>query len=188
VASHDVPTVASHKILRAAKMAGWHVECLKRQERTILIGELTADQIDYMIGLEVVGRLGCHAGGRTYVVPISYAYDGNAIYAYSFDGLKLRMMRENPSVCFELDRVEAGGSWESVIVQGRFEELSGQEAVAAHSLLTNRFRQLGMPWLRTPPSATEQGWDRVHQWTFTEGSPVVYRIIPLEKSGRFEHV
>ena len=153
-----------------------------------MIGELTPDQIDHMLHLEVVGRLGCHAGGRAYVVPISYAYDGTAIYAYSFEGLKLRMMRENPTVCFELDRFNPGGNWESVIVQGRFEELSGQEAVAAHALLTNRFRQLWMPWLRTPPRAKDEGWERVHEWTFTEGNPVVYRIVPLEKSGRFEHV
>lgn len=146
-----------------------------------MIGELTPDQIDHMLHLEVLGRIGCHASGRTYVVPITYVYDGEAIYAYSFEGLKLRMMRENPTVCFEVDRFNTLASWESVIVQGRFEELSGKEAAAGRALLTDRFRQLWMPWLTKPPRAAGEGWTRAGG-----GMPVVYRIVPLEKSGRFE--
>jgi uncharacterized protein len=148
-----------------------------------MIGELTPDQVDHMLYLEVVGRIGCHAAGRTYVVPISYVYDGKAIYAYAFEGLKLRMMRENPEVCFEVDRFNTLASWESVVVQGRFEELSGTEATAGRALLVDRFRQLWMPWLTKPPRPTDDGWTREGG-----GMPVVYRIVPLEKSGRFERV
>jgi nitroimidazol reductase NimA-like FMN-containing flavoprotein (pyridoxamine 5'-phosphate oxidase superfamily) len=39
-----------------------------------------------MLHLEVLGRLGWQAFGRTYVVPITYAYDRRAIYSYSFEG------------------------------------------------------------------------------------------------------
>ena len=146
-----------------------------------MIGELSPDQIDHMLHLEVVGRIGCHAEGRTYVVPITYAYDGEAVYAYSFEGQKLRMMRQNPSVCFEVDHFTTLGSWESVIVQGRFEELMGEEARAKRLTLRDRFRQLWMPWLTNPPHATDEGWMREDG-----GMPIVYRIVPLEKSGRFE--
>jgi nitroimidazol reductase NimA-like FMN-containing flavoprotein (pyridoxamine 5'-phosphate oxidase superfamily) len=146
-----------------------------------MIGELSPDQIDHMLHLEVVGRIGCHVAGRTYVVPITYAYDGEAIYAYSFEGQKLRMMRENPSVCFEVDHFATLASWESVIVQGRFEELSGEEAGATRLMLRDRFRQLWMPWLTNPPHATDEGWMRE-----AGGMPLVYRIVPIEKSGRFE--
>lgn len=152
-----------------------------------MLGELTPEQIEHMLYLEVVGRIGCSAGGRTYVVPITYTYDGNAIYAYSFEGLKLQMMRENPNVCFEVDHFNTLANWESVVVQGRFEELAGEEAAAGRALLVNNFRRLSMPWLRTPPRAVDQGWARVYDWAPpAEAMPVVYRIVPLEKSGRFE--
>jgi nitroimidazol reductase NimA-like FMN-containing flavoprotein (pyridoxamine 5'-phosphate oxidase superfamily) len=152
-----------------------------------MIGALTPEQIDHMLSLEVVGRIGCHAEGRTYVVPISYVYDGQAIYGYAFEGLKLRMMRQNPQVCFEVDRFEMDShdtiaGWESVVVQGRFEELSGEGANAGRALLSERFRRLWMPWLTKPPRAVEEGWVR------QGGMPVVYRIVPTEKSGRFERV
>src|SRR5207253_2445515 len=131
---------------------------------------------------------GCHAEGRTYVVPISYVYDGQAIYGYAFEGLKLRMMRQNPQVCFEIDRFEMDSrdtmaGWQSVVVQGRFEELSGEAAGAGRALMIDRFRQLWMPWLRNPPRTVDEGWARLGGTM-----PVVYRIVPLEKSGRFERV
>jgi nitroimidazol reductase NimA-like FMN-containing flavoprotein (pyridoxamine 5'-phosphate oxidase superfamily) len=146
-----------------------------------MLGELTADRIEHMLYLEVVGRIGCHAAGRTYVVPISYIYDGEAIYAFSFEGLKLRMMRENPDVCFEVDRFDTLANWESVVVQGRFEELSGEQATAGRALLVEGFQRLYMPWLRNPPRVVDEGWVR-------KGGvmPIVYRIVPLSKSGRFE--
>ena len=148
-----------------------------------MIGALTPDQIDHLLYLEVVGRIGCHADGRTYVVPISYVYDGTGIYGYSFEGLKLRIMRKNPEVCFEVDHFNTLASWESVVVQGRFEELAGEEAIAGRALLADRFRQLWMPWLAKPPRAVDEGWARQGG-----GMPVVYRIVPMEKSGRFERV
>jgi nitroimidazol reductase NimA-like FMN-containing flavoprotein (pyridoxamine 5'-phosphate oxidase superfamily) len=65
-----------------------------------MLGTLTAAEIEALLHAETVGRIGCADAQRTYVVPISYAYDGAAIYGHSLDGLKLRMMRERPAVCF----------------------------------------------------------------------------------------
>lgn len=154
-----------------------------------MLGELTSDEIDHLLHLEVVGRIGCHAAGRTYIVPITYAYDGQAIFAYSYDGMKLRMMRQNPSVCFEIEHFDTLANWKSVVIQGRFEELHGEEATAGRTLLVNRFRSLGTPWLRTPPRAHRGGWMRTHHFeTPPEEMPVVYRIVPIERSSRFERV
>jgi uncharacterized protein len=146
-----------------------------------MLGEMTPNRIEHMLHLEVVGRIGCHASGRTYVVPISYMYDGEAIYAYSFEGLKLQMMRENPNVCFEVDRFDTLANWESVVIQGRFEELAGEQAAAGRTLLVQGFQRLYMPWLRNPPRVVDEGWVRKGG-----AMPVVYRIVPLSKSGRFE--
>ncbi|HUZ60403.1 MAG TPA: hypothetical protein VMU83_16645 [Hanamia sp.] len=40
---------------------------------------LSNKQIIDVISGNVVGKLGCKADGKTYVVPISYAYDGDYI-------------------------------------------------------------------------------------------------------------
>lgn len=64
--------------------------------RCAMFGELTPDQIEHVLYLESIGRVGCHAAGQTYVVPVSYVYDGEAIHTYSYEGMKLRMMRKNP--------------------------------------------------------------------------------------------
>ena len=70
-----------------------------------MLGTLTAPEVEALLRAEAEGRVGCHADGRTYVVPIVYAYDGEAVCGHSRDGLKLRMMRANPRVCFEVDRM-----------------------------------------------------------------------------------
>ena len=64
-----------------------------------------------------------------------------------FEGMKLRMMRENPMVCFEVEHFETLDNWESIVIQGRFEELQGGEAAAGRTLLVEHFRNLGAPSL-----------------------------------------
>jgi uncharacterized protein len=76
------------------------------------------------------------------VVPVIYAYDGEAMFVASIEGQKIRMMRERPEVCFEVDEYQAG-SWRSAIVQGVYEELSGADADQAIALLAERFGRGG---------------------------------------------
>jgi len=61
-----------------------------------MLGILETDQIEDLLGSQVVGRIGCHADDLTYVVPVSYAYDGSCIYAHSEEGMKIAIMRKNP--------------------------------------------------------------------------------------------
>ncbi len=102
------------------------------------IAELSPGEIDELLEAQVVGRIGCHADGVTYVVPVIYAYDGDAFWVVTVEGQKVRMMRENPRVCFEVDEYERG-SWRSAIAQGRFEELDEAGRERALELLTARF-------------------------------------------------
>ena len=71
---------------------------------------MTQEEIERFIASEVVARLGCHSAGRTYVVPVAYAYSNGVLYSFSHDGLKVGMIRDNPEVCVEIDRVEHLGS------------------------------------------------------------------------------
>lgn len=105
------------------------------------IVELAAEEIVAFLAEQVVGRVGCHADGVTYVVPVIYAFADDCIYVYTVEGLKVDLMRRNPNVCFEVDEYDADGrgSWRSVIVQGRYEELDGDDAQRVLSLLGGRF-------------------------------------------------
>jgi nitroimidazol reductase NimA-like FMN-containing flavoprotein (pyridoxamine 5'-phosphate oxidase superfamily) len=132
-----------------------------------VIAELDRTEIDDLLRAQVVGRVGCHADGLTYVVPVIYAYDGEAFYVYTVDGQKVRMMRANPRVCFEVDEYERG-SWRSAIAQGRYEELEGPAAGRALELLRDRFAARGAGGRRAA----------------AEGTPVAFRIVVDELTGR----
>ena len=139
-------------------------------------GELTPDEIDVVLRQETIGRIGCYAVGRPYVVPVTYAYDGAAVYAHSREGLKLRAMRSNPRVCFEVDHMESLTEWKSVIAMGTFSELEQRESELAMELLRRRLAPL-------VPSATSVPDGHLHP----SGMPwSVFRILLGERTGRFE--
>jgi nitroimidazol reductase NimA-like FMN-containing flavoprotein (pyridoxamine 5'-phosphate oxidase superfamily) len=147
-----------------------------------MLGELSAQEVEELLRSEITGRIGCHADGRTYVVPITYAYEKGYIYCHSAEGLKLRMMRKNPRVCFEVDRVQDIGNWKSVIATGRFEELSGREAIAAMDVLISRFGEMAAP---AHPSFLIRSSDA--EPARADGRTIVlYRFRLAEKTGRFE--
>ena len=131
-----------------------------------MISELDRAEIDDLLHAQVVGRIGCHSDGLTYVVPVIYAYDGEAFYVYTVEGRKVRMMRASPQVCFEVDEYERG-SWRSAIAQGRYEELDEAGAERALALLAARFPASGSG--RRPRA---------------EGEPVAFRIVIDEITGR----
>lgn len=148
-----------------------------------MLGELTHDEIDDVLNRGTVGRIGCHAAGRTYVVPVTYVYDGEDIYGHTADGMKVRMMRENPHICFEVDEAEDLANWKSVIAWGNYEELEGEEAIQAMQLLVTRLaRKMPVVAGAAPLPMTGHG-------TVLTGKPaIIYRINLKEKTGRFEQV
>ncbi len=147
-----------------------------------MLGELSVQEVEELLRSEVTGRIGCHAGGRTYVVPITYAYENGYVYCHSAEGLKLRLMRENPTVCFEVDRVENVGNWRSVIATGRFEELSGRDVIEAMDVLISRLGEMAAP---AHPSFVIRASSA--EPPRADGREIVlFRIHLAEKTGRFE--
>lgn len=136
-----------------------------------MIGLLSPDEIEALLRRQRVGRLGCSANDRPYVVPITYAYDGRFVYGYSTLGRKIGVMREQPLVCFEVDEVLGPAAWRCVIAEGLYEELSDDAA-----------REEALPRLTAgggelvPRNLCSSAADRV----------VVFRLRLTEKSGRFE--
>ncbi|MDN3493231.1 pyridoxamine 5'-phosphate oxidase family protein [Winogradskyella bathintestinalis] len=79
-----------------------------------------------------IGNLGYIYRNRPYVVPITYFFDAenNVIIGYSAEGHKIRAMRKNENVSLSVSEVDSVNSWNSVMAQGRFSELSGSDAKA----------------------------------------------------------
>ena len=148
-----------------------------------MLGELNAAQIEQLLANQVVGRIGYHLDGRTYVVPVTYAYRDGFIWGHTSEGLKVQMMRKNPRVCFEVDQMDDMANWRSVIVQGRFEELKGEDARHAMGVLMERL----MPLITSASSTPTHGMDPGSHRADTAGkTAVAYRIVVDEKTGRFE--
>ncbi|OPY30285.1 MAG: Pyridoxamine 5'-phosphate oxidase [Methanocella sp. PtaU1.Bin125] len=91
-----------------------------------------------MLREERVGRIGLNDDPHPYVVPTDFAFEDGAIYIHTPDrGLKARLARLNPHVCFEVDRYNTTVTdFRSVIVRGRMTEVSdpGERARALLSL------------------------------------------------------
>jgi len=145
-----------------------------------MLGELDKGQIDEVLRSENIGRLACIADGWPYVVPLMYVYDGGSVYAYSAEGLKLRAMRENPQVCLEVEQIRSTANWRTVVVRGRFEELTGDEDDRALALLTARLARL-----ETSATARLVQHEDIVQ---REGllRPILFRIRIEDRTGRFE--
>ena len=148
-----------------------------------MLGTLNSRQIDQVLRSELVGHLGCSADGKVYVTPISYVYDGERIYGHSADGMRLRMLRAHPQVCFQVDHIENLANWVSVIVWGEFEEVAGDAEKEAMRLFLDRMEPLQVSETAISPHRAPAGVPALD----LQGQPMVfYRIKLTERTGRFE--
>jgi nitroimidazol reductase NimA-like FMN-containing flavoprotein (pyridoxamine 5'-phosphate oxidase superfamily) len=147
-----------------------------------MLGKLTMPEIERLLTKEVLGRIGCSDGIMVYVVPISYAYDGEYIYCHTHEGLKIDIMRKNPAVCFEVDHLQDMANWQSVIAHGRFEELKAPQL---------RIDALQRLHGRVLPLVSSETTHLSHDWPFAPAEldkieGVTFRIRLEEKTGRYE--
>jgi nitroimidazol reductase NimA-like FMN-containing flavoprotein (pyridoxamine 5'-phosphate oxidase superfamily) len=148
-----------------------------------MLGTLNSRQIDQVLRSEVVGHLGCSADGKVYITPISYVFDGECIYGHSAEGMRLRMLRAHPQVCFQVDHIENLANWVSVVVWGEFEELAGDAEKEAMRLFLERMEPLQVSETAISPHRAPAG---VPALDLQGQLMVFYRIRLTERSGRFE--
>ncbi len=110
------------------------------QEKFNLIRILSSKEASGLLAKKNLGHLGCSVGDEPYVVPVTYALEGDFIYSHSPEGKKIEIMRKNPNVCLQVEEAEGLFQWRSVIARGRFEELKGDPAAAGMRVLLNRLR------------------------------------------------
>jgi len=150
-------------------------------------GELDRGQCEQILRMEILARLGCCAGGRPHVVPIAYAYDDGAFYLRSAEGTKVRLMRESPSVCLQVDHILDLANWRSVIVWGTFRELRDAEASDGMQRIMRRlFAWAGDADRRPAPSFSEIDGAIGHRAVGPGRGAVVGRIDVTEMTGRYQ--
>lgn len=149
-----------------------------------MLGSLTHTEIESLLSGQYLGRLGVTDGQMVYVVPVNYVYDGRYIIGHSTEGLKVRMMREHPEVCFEVEEVREMTDWRSVIAWGRFEEITDElEKHRAMELMWKKMLKLKVSSTAIPPHAHP---DRPRERQSGYTTVVVWRIDVNKKTGRFE--
>lgn len=147
-----------------------------------MIGELNESQINTLLMSQASGRLGCSLNNQPYIVPVTYAYDGQYIYGQLTEGKKLEILRKNNKVCFEVDLMLNLQTWQGVIVYGTFEELEGEELDEAREFFTSQ---------NYPLSTINKVHPHEHGVSVklddsNRVKPVMYRINIKKKTGRFE--
>ena len=133
----------------------------------MLIHEMTETECRAALERSSFGRLACVRGDQPYVVPIYFSYDGKHLYGVTTLGQKIDWMRSNPLVCLEIDEMTSHFRWMSVVVFGRYEELSDapeHEDARAHALDVLQERDM---WWQPASVATERREQR---------PPLFYRI------------
>jgi nitroimidazol reductase NimA-like FMN-containing flavoprotein (pyridoxamine 5'-phosphate oxidase superfamily) len=141
-------------------------------------GELTEAQIREVLGRARIGRLGCVRDGRPYVVPVYFAFGGEHVYGFSTFGRKIRWMRDNPHVCLEVDEIVDFNDWVSVIVFGRYEELTDAPELAEERRRASLLLDWRGKWLEPAYAASRFRDEAGH------AEPIFYRILVDEATGR----
>ncbi|MDE3235197.1 MAG: pyridoxamine 5'-phosphate oxidase family protein [Bacteroidota bacterium] len=147
-----------------------------------MLGKLNHDQMLNVLASQALGRLACTDGTQPYIVPVTYTFDGKYIYGQSNEGKKMKILRNNPNVCFEVDMMTDMANWQSVLVYGTFEELNNEAAVSAREKLFSRVYSL-------MTSSTIHGYEHEVTNTVDDANrvkPVMYRIHIKSMTGRFE--
>ena len=149
-----------------------------------MLGELNENQIEDLLKQQVTGRIGCHAGGITYIVPVNYVYKDGYILGHSAAGKKIEMLKTNPEVCFEVYDIESIFKWKSVIAWGRYEEITDiEEKQQAMQGIIHRI----MPLVTSPSGHPSHGITNVEDDVGTSIELIIYKIRLNKKTGRFEH-
>ena len=107
---------------------------------------------------------------------------GKFIYCHTHEGLKTKIMRENPNICFEVEEMKDMANWKTVILQGEFVELHRPAEInRAMEILLKRY----LPMISSVTTHLGKHWP-FHPDDAAEIDGITFKIKIKEKSGRFE--
>ena len=146
-----------------------------------MIEKLSQEEIFDVLENNYIGRISCADGMKSYIVPITYSFDRatQTVISHSGEGMKLRMLRANPNVCFETEQIEDIHHWKTVIAWGNYEEMEGTYARNELHKMVSRLREL----LRVDHPHLQYLSDMSNS-QITGGIDIIYHIKLTEFSGR----
>lgn len=147
-----------------------------------MIGSLSELEMKNLLTSQAVGRIACAEKEKPYIVPVTYTYDGKYIYGQSNEGTKLKILRKNPAICFEVDTMIDMRNWKSVVVFGEFEELKDEAATIARNLLFSNV----FPLLTSSTIHAHEHHITGEIDDSTRIKYIMYRIKILKMTGRYE--
>jgi nitroimidazol reductase NimA-like FMN-containing flavoprotein (pyridoxamine 5'-phosphate oxidase superfamily) len=148
-----------------------------------MLGTLTAEQCRHLLGTNHIGRVGCAFKNKPTIVPITYVFDGKAIFCRSYEGTKIRIMRRNPSVCFQVDHIASLRSWYSVLAWGKYDELTtASEQRNVEKLFSERLAVYALG----ETVSLNRDFDQRPQIVEKRTKPVFWKIKVEELNGRYE--
>ena len=89
-----------------------------------MVYDLSVLECEELLRHERVGWLAVREAEGAYMVPITYASGDGATYGHAPMGKKISLMRLWPHVAFQVDTDQNLSTWRSVLILGRFEEIS----------------------------------------------------------------
>jgi nitroimidazol reductase NimA-like FMN-containing flavoprotein (pyridoxamine 5'-phosphate oxidase superfamily) len=149
-----------------------------------MVGHLNEEQIIAVLKENALGRIGCSDGKQSYIVPVNYYFDGNAIVVHSEVGKKIKMMRQNPNVCFEVDEMTDFTNWRSVIIFGRYQEIEDEEE--QKEVMDAYINSMMRIKLSETALLPEIHAARLHHRTGPLET-VIYKIVIEKMTGRYEY-
>jgi nitroimidazol reductase NimA-like FMN-containing flavoprotein (pyridoxamine 5'-phosphate oxidase superfamily) len=141
----------------------------------VQIRQLSADECREALKTTNLGRLGCVRYNQPYVVPIYFDFFDDGLYSFATIGQKIHWMRTNPRVCVEVDDIIDQFNWTTVLVNGRYEELTRAAAFKSARERAGRLFEKRPDWWY-PAAAKLSSKDT--------RTPVIYRINVEIVSGR----
>ena len=148
-----------------------------------MLGTLTPEEMNELLARNYIAYLACSENDTPYLVPITYYYDppSDSIISYTTEGKKIRILRNNPKVSLIVSEIDTLTKWKTVVIDGKFEELSGEDQFAAlQNLSKNLTRLISEKTQETVLYINEVA--RINP----DNPKVIYRIHLDQKSGRYE--
>lgn len=144
----------------------------------MIIRELSRQECLDVVARGHHGHLACAHDNHPYITPIHYALEGDKIYMFSLDGQKVTWMRDNPHACIQIEEIAEDRQWKSVIVSGRYDELTGAPE-------ENGERDYAWELLQKRPNWWEPGaLGPRHTEAGAKASPIFFSVAIDEITGR----
>ncbi|HRH93606.1 MAG TPA: pyridoxamine 5'-phosphate oxidase family protein [Candidatus Peribacteria bacterium] len=144
--------------------------------------DLPKADCEKVLAANYYAHLGIYDGKDPHVLPITYLYHNGSIFSFTREGNKIDIMRKHPNVCVQVEQVENGFTWQSVIVWGAFQEVTDPgEAQAMKVKLAQQFGKITIAERKIPVSPMIS--DMHNDQTGIDQS-IIYRLKPVRMTGK----